>query len=124
MPITDCNPETILFKSEDCNKDQCTEDEIIPVDTTSKPIEEDDEGEEYCDEDEEEGPDDGAGVMKADVTDSLGDAIDLDDTSDSPRSTIGADDDLMMSDSTGFETDSTQTDDGVTDSSRKFLSTC
>lgn len=59
--------------------------------------------------------------MKADTTESLGDAIDLDDTSDSPRSTIGAEDDIMMSDSTGFETDSTQTDDGVTDSSRKYL---
>lgn len=121
VKTTDCNQETIVFKSEDCNKEQCTEDEIIPVDTTSKPIEEDDEGEEYCDEDEEESLDDGAGVLRADTTESLGDAIDLDNTSDSPRSTIGAEDDIMMSDSTGFETDSTQTDDGVTDSSRKFF---
>lgn len=35
------------------NKQPCIDDAIIPVDTTSKPIEEDDEGEEYCDEDED-----------------------------------------------------------------------
>lgn len=35
------------------NKDPCVDDDIIPVDTTAKPIEEDDEGDEYCDDDEE-----------------------------------------------------------------------
>lgn len=35
------------------NKEPCIDDAIIPVDTTAKPIEEDDEGDEYCDDDED-----------------------------------------------------------------------
>lgn len=50
---TKCGEDTIAFSSEDCNKEPCVEDELIPIDTTAKPIEEDDEGEEWCDDDEE-----------------------------------------------------------------------
>lgn len=48
-----CGEDKIVFSEEECNKDACVEDELLPIDTTAKPIEEDDEGEEYCDEDED-----------------------------------------------------------------------
>lgn len=48
-----CGEDDIAFSSEDCNKEPCVDDELIPIDTTAKPIEEDDEGEDWCDEDEE-----------------------------------------------------------------------
>lgn len=47
-----CGEDSIVFSSEDCNKQPCVEDELIPVDTTSKPIEEDDQSEEWCEDDE------------------------------------------------------------------------
>lgn len=45
-----CGEDTIAFSTEDCNKDPCVDDELLPLDTTAKSIEEDDEGEEWCDE--------------------------------------------------------------------------
>lgn len=52
-PATKCGEDTIAFSTEDCNKQPCVDDELIQVDTTSKPIEEDDEGEDYCEDDED-----------------------------------------------------------------------
>lgn len=49
-----CGEDTIAFSTEECNKEPCVEDELIPLDTTSKPIEEDDESEELCDEETED----------------------------------------------------------------------
>lgn len=49
-----CGEDNIAFSSEDCNKEPCVEDELIPIDTTANPIEVDDEGEDWCDEDEED----------------------------------------------------------------------
>lgn len=49
-----CEEDKVAFSTNECNKEPCIEDAIIPVDTTAKPIEEDDEGDEYCDEDEGE----------------------------------------------------------------------
>lgn len=102
VPATQCNEETIEFKNDECNKEPCIEDEIIPVDTTSSPITEDDEGEDWCeDEDDESGETtDSLEVIKitsiddTSVTDS-----DTSDSSDGTDSTL-TDDDLMLSDST------------------------
>lgn len=47
-----CGEDAIVYSSEDCNKQPCVEDELIPVDTTSKPIEEDDQSEEWCKDDD------------------------------------------------------------------------
>lgn len=119
---TDCNEDTIEFRTDECNKDPCIEDEMIPVDATSKPITEDDEGEDWCDEDDETETTDEMEIVKVIPTDSTGisDGFDVDttDSSDTTESTFITDD-LMLSDATGFETDSTQTD-SVTDISSSF----
>jgi len=77
-----CKEQTIEFSSEDCNKHACSEDDIVPVDKTSKPIEEDDEGEDWCDEDYEDDYDDSLGITKVMPSDATGvsDGIDLDRT--------------------------------------------
>lgn len=91
-----CGEDSIAFSSEDCNKEPCVEDELIPIDTTANPIEEDDESEEYCDEDDE---------------DSSLELVDIDtstefESSSSSLSSLFTDE-LMQSDST----DSTDTSD-------------
>lgn len=118
---TDCNEDTIEFRTDDCNKDACIEDEMIPVDATSKPITEDDEGENWCDEEDETETTDEMEIVKIVPTDSTGisDGFEVDSTSDTTESSFITDD-LMLSDATGFETDSTQTD-SVTDNSSSFL---
>lgn len=117
---TDCNEDTIEFRTDDCNKDACIEDEMIPVDATSKPITEDDEGEDWCDDDDETETTDEIEIITSVPTDSTGisDGFEVDSTSDTTESSLITDD-LMLSDATGFETDSTQTD-SVTDISSSF----
>lgn len=110
---TSCNEETIEFATDACNKDPCLEDETIPVDATSKPIEEDDEGEEWCDEDEQI-PDAASGVLKATPSDGISDGIEL-DSSDATETSPLITDDLMLSDAPAFETDSTQNEETATD---------
>lgn len=85
-----CGEDSIAFSSEDCNKEPCVEDELIPIDTTANPIEEDDEGEELCDEDEE---------------DSSLELVDIDTSTefDSSSSSLSTDE-FMQSDST-YSTD-------------------
>lgn len=51
--LSKCGEESISYSQEDCNKAPCLEDEIIPIDTTAKSIEEDYDDEECEDEDEE-----------------------------------------------------------------------
>lgn len=118
---TNCNEDTIEFRTDDCNKDACIEDEMIPVDVTSKPITEDDEGEDWCDDDDETETTDEMEIVKIVPTDSTGisDGFEVDSTSDATESSLITDD-LMLSDATGFETDSTQTD-SVTDISSSFF---
>lgn len=89
-----CGEDSIAFSSEDCNKEPCVEDELIPLDTTANPIEEDDESEEWCDEDEE---------------DSDLELVDIDSSTefDSSSSSSLFTDESMQSDST----DSTDTSD-------------
>lgn len=112
-----CDAETIEFSSDDCNKDPCIEDETIPVDATSTTITEDDQGEEWCPEDDDED-------VSGETTDSIEviktTAIEEETSvtpdltsisSDETDSTI-TDDDLMLSDST---------DTSPTDISRKIF---
>lgn len=92
-----CDEDSIAFSNEECNKEPCVEDELIPVDTTSTPIEADDEGEDYCDDEED------SSVELVDST--LSDASTTIDTSssdnsESTESTLITDE-LMQSDGTG-----------------------
>ena len=106
MAPRDCNEATIEFSSDTCNKDPCLGDETIPVDVTSKPIEEDDEGEEYCDEDETP-LDDTVTIIPGD-TFATSDSIEIDgeSTSESTESSLITDD-VMLSDSTVSDIDNT-----------------
>lgn len=99
-----CGEETIEFATEDCNKEPCVDDELIPLDTTANPIEEDDEGEEYCDEDDE---DSNLELIDYDTSSSPFDSSTEFESSSSSLFT----DELMQSDST-FSTD---TSDDTTD---------
>lgn len=115
VPGGDCNESTIEFATDECNKEPCISDETIPVDVTSRTIEEDDEGEEWCDEDDS---DDAVITVASDVvTKALTKTLDLTtsfelDSSDTTESNFITDDEFMQSDATGFETESTQSDDG------------
>ncbi|CRL07350.1 CLUMA_CG020329, isoform A [Clunio marinus] len=101
-----CQEDKILFASDDCNMDACVDDELLPVDTTSQPVEEDDESEEWCDEDYEEMTTDQNGVLKvtSDYTD-LSSGIDFSSMASTESSPLT--EELMLSDATGFETDVT-----------------
>lgn len=90
-----CGEDSIAFSSEDCNKEPCVDDELIPLDTTANPIEEDDESEEWCDEDEE----DSTELELVDIDTST----EFDSSSPSSLSSLFTDD-LMQSDST-YSTD-------------------
>lgn len=116
-----CDEEAIEFGSEDCNTEACVDDETLPVDVTSPTVTEDvDEGEEYCDEvdDEEDSSDvtlgsrfgeDQDGITMADVTlDTSSNGFELDETTPTESSLMT--DEVMMSDSTGFETEFTVSD--------------
>lgn len=113
---TDCTDDSIEFSSEDCNTSACLEDETLPLDVTSKPIEEDDEGEDYCDDDEVGGDDDDTTEFNPFEKKGISDGFDL-DSSDSTEPTI-SDDDLMLSDSTYLP--STGIDETSTDITSKF----
>lgn len=120
VKANECNEDTIEFSSDECNKNACIEDETIPVDATSKPITEDDEGDNWCDEDDDTETTDMEviKVIPTDTTD-ISDGFEVDVTFHNTESSLITDD-LMLSDATGFETDSTQTD-SVTDISSSFL---
>ncbi|XP_021693567.1 papilin isoform X5 [Aedes aegypti] len=107
---TNCKVDTIELSTESCNSHDCTDDEIIPVDVTSKPLEEDDyDDEEWCeDEDEEatESPDD---VLMVTDDSTLVDGVDLESTQFTTESSLETDE-MMLSDATGFETGATEVD--------------
>lgn len=89
----------------------CIEDEMIPIDSTANPIEEDDEGEEYCDEDEDEddeafATDSGVIMVTTPLKQFVSDGIEM-DGSDRTESTLFTEE-LMLSDATGFETEITE----------------
>lgn len=93
-----CSEDSIAFANEDCNKEPCVDDEIIPVDTASKPIEADDEGEEYCDGDD----DSSLEVIKSTLNDASATTTD-----DSDTTTSLVTEELMQSDGTGESSDIT-----------------
>lgn len=97
-----CGEETIAFSKEDCNKEPCVDDEIIPVDATSKPIESDDEGDEFCDEDE----DSSVEIVESTLNDASTTVDWFTTGSESTESTLITDE-LMQSDSTGETSDMT-----------------
>lgn len=103
-----CGEDSVAFPKEECNTQPCVDDEWIPVDTTSKPIEEDDEGEDWCPDD-----DDGEGFEIVSSTDEIDTTTNEStsetefDSSSSPSS-LSTDDD-MLSDST-YSSDETSSD--------------
>lgn len=111
VPVTQCSEDTIAFSKDECNKSPCIEDEIIPVDTTSNPIEADDEGDEYCDDDEEENSLEVIDTTTVDSSSTTSDEFSSTGSESTESSLIT--DELMLSDSTGFETDSSS--DSTTD---------
>lgn len=102
-----CSEDNIAFSNEECNKEPCLDDEIIPVDATSKPIEADDESEDFCDDEE----DNSVLIVRS----SLNEVSDtIDSTSSNPDSTESTlfTDELMQSDETGGTSDFTSSTDG------------
>lgn len=104
-----CGEDSIAFSSEDCNKEPCVEDELIPIDTTANPIEEDDEGEEWCDEDEE--PALSSIELVGSTDDSSSSSYDSSTEFDSSSPSSWSTEEFMQSDST-FSTDDSS--DGTT----------
>ncbi|XP_036342960.1 LOW QUALITY PROTEIN: papilin-like [Rhagoletis pomonella] len=99
-----CDESKIESLSEKCNTQACTEDELIPVDSTAAPIAEDASEEEECDEDDE-----GLDLeTKEDLK--ISDGIELDEEPTTLSSLIT--DELMLSDSpsTGESSEVTSTD--------------
>lgn len=106
VAATKCDEDSIAFANEECNKEPCVDDEIIPVDATSNPIESDDEGEDYCDEDE----DSSVEIVKSTLNDASTTIDSSSSNSDSTESTLITDE-LMQSDGTGEASDITDTTD-------------
>ncbi|XP_055695924.1 papilin isoform X3 [Lutzomyia longipalpis] len=109
-PVEKCSGDTVEFSSESCNPDACIDDETLPVDSTSTPILEDDhDEEEYCDEDEDY-PVSGEELDSGEVTgleETSGTLSFFESESKSTTESSLLTDELMLSDSTGFETDET-----------------
>lgn len=122
-----CQEDKIIFANEACNEDSCIDDELLPVDTTGKPIDDDDISEEWCDENEvsvetettlgvEEAQEvtkiytAQGGVVKI-TTDDADQLSTIFESSSSPSTESSPEtEDLMMSDSTGMETHVTHSD--------------
>lgn len=100
-----CSEDSIAFASEECNKEPCVDDELLPLDTTSKPIEPDDEGEDECGEE----PEDGMVILRSAFGE--GSPVDKASTENPTESTLFTEE-LMQSDGTGSTDDSTGTTDG------------
>ncbi|KAL7022058.1 hypothetical protein ACKWTF_012113 [Chironomus riparius] len=112
-----CDEDKIIFSSEDCNTDACVDDDLLPVDTTSKPLEEDDESEEWCDEDYDSESDSTIkaitqeGVMKVTAESEFTTGIDLSPSSSTEGSPES--EDMMFSDGTASDFDVTSSDDST-----------
>ncbi|XP_055847561.1 papilin isoform X3 [Episyrphus balteatus] len=83
-----CEESKLEFASENCNNEACTDDELIPLDNSSKSIEEDNESGEECEEDydEEEFP-----LAKLKENLELGEGVEIDPVDDSKPSTLEMD---------------------------------
>ncbi|XP_070503265.1 papilin isoform X3 [Chironomus tepperi] len=112
-----CEEDKIIFSSEDCNADACVDDELLPVDTTSKPLEEDDESEEWCDEDYDSESVSTVkaitqeGVVKLTDENEFTTIIDLSPSSSTEGSPES--EDMMFSDGTASDFDVTSSDDST-----------
>lgn len=107
VPETKCSKDTIEFSNDECNVTPCIEDETIPIDSTAGPIEEDDEGEDYCDANEDEDTiltEEGVEMVKS--APFVTDGIEI-DGSDRTEHTLVTEE-LMLSDATGFELEQTE----------------
>ncbi|XP_055525400.1 papilin isoform X2 [Wyeomyia smithii] len=113
---TSCKVDTIEMSTESCNSHDCTDDEIIPVDVTSKPLEEDDyDEEEWCEDEEEEATESPDGVLMVTDDSTLVDGVDLESSQGTTESSLETDE-MMLSDATGFETGITDTDTSTDES--------
>ncbi|XP_058116992.1 papilin [Anopheles ziemanni] len=118
VPESKCDVDKIQLATEGCNKHACTGDEVIPVNATSKqPAEDDyDEGEE-CEEESDavetttEGQ---AGVRMVTDDTSLAEGVEL-GSSGATTETSFETDQVMMSDTTGFDSGATSPEDATTD---------
>lgn len=102
-----CNEDSIAFAREECNKEPCVDDELIPVDTTSNPIESDDEGEDFCD-----GDDDSSVEIVQSTLDDVSTTTDSSSSSSDTTESTLITEELMQSDGTGETSDMTGTTDG------------
>uniref|UniRef100_A0A182T0M5 ADAM_spacer1 domain-containing protein n=1 Tax=Anopheles maculatus TaxID=74869 RepID=A0A182T0M5_9DIPT len=131
VPETNCDVDKIQLATESCNKHDCTEDEVIPVEVGSKQPEKDEEDydeEELCDEDEDDGDeeedDDGSaagvttegqdGIMMVTEDTSLAEGVELGSSASGTTESSLETDEVMMSDATGFDTGATDPDEGST----------
>ncbi|XP_035896391.1 papilin isoform X2 [Anopheles stephensi] len=133
VPETNCDVDKIQLATESCNKHDCTEDEVIPVEVGSKQPEKDDEDydeEELCDEDEEDGDEEDEedeegsaagvttegqdGIMMVTEDTSLAEGVELGSSVSGTTESSLETDEVMMSDATGFDTGATDPDEGST----------
>ncbi|XP_053682403.1 papilin [Sabethes cyaneus] len=113
---TNCKVDTIELSTESCNGHDCTDDGIIPVDVTSKPLEEDDyDEEEWCEDEEEEATESPDGVLMVTDNSTLVDGVDLESSQGTTESSLETDE-MMLSDATGFETGATDVDTSTDES--------
>ncbi|XP_059610565.1 papilin isoform X4 [Phlebotomus argentipes] len=108
-PVEKCSGDTLKFSTDSCNPEPCIDDETLPVDSTAMPILEDDHDEEdYCDYDEDDYPEvseedlDSVGLGEFAETSGTSDVFDSDAKSTTESSLLT--DELMLSDSTSFDT--------------------
>nr|XP_029723407.1 papilin-like isoform X4 [Aedes albopictus] len=107
---TNCKVDTIELSTESCNSEDCTDDEIIPVDATSKPLEQDDyDDEEWCEDEDEDATESPDGVLMVTDDSTLVDGVDLESSQVTTESSLETDE-MMLSDATGFETGATDAD--------------
>ncbi|XP_041765619.1 papilin isoform X3 [Anopheles merus] len=135
VPETNCDVDKIQLATESCNKHDCTEDEVIPVEVGSKQpeVEDDYDEDELCEEEDDEedasgdasgdGEEDGSGAVSTEGQDgvmmvtedtSLAEGIELDSTVSGTTESSLETDEMMMSDATGFDTGATDPDEGST----------
>ncbi|XP_040158601.1 papilin isoform X5 [Anopheles arabiensis] len=135
VPETNCDVDKIQLATESCNKHDCTEDEVIPVEVGSKQpeVEDDYDEDELCEEEDDEedasgdasgdGEEDGSGAASTEGQDgvmmvtedtSLAEGIELDSSVSGTTESSLETDEMMMSDATGFDTGATDPDEGST----------
>uniref|UniRef100_A0A182J8P5 Papilin n=1 Tax=Anopheles atroparvus TaxID=41427 RepID=A0A182J8P5_ANOAO len=118
VPEKNCDVDKIQMSTEGCNAHACTGDEVIPVNATStQPAEDDYDEDELCDEegDEVESATEGqAGVRMVTEDTSLAEGVELGSSGGTTETSLETDE-VMMSDTTGFDSGATSADDQTTD---------